>query len=69
MIAGYECYGIKVTAKELPEACTACPFWLLDMNTLEAGVCFLSGHEIKADGQQDERRMDDCRIEEREDAE
>lgn len=64
-MANYEYYGFKVTAKELPEACTACPFWLVDMKTLESGVCFLSGSEITADGQQDEKRMDDCQIEER----
>lgn len=65
MIANYEHYGFKVTAEELPETCTACPFWLFDVKTLETGMCFLTGHEITADGQQDEKRMDDCMIEER----
>lgn len=65
MIANYEHYGFKVTAEELLETCTACPFWLSDMKTLETGMCFLTGHEIAADGQQDEKRMDDCMVEER----
>lgn len=62
MVANYKEHGIKVTARELPEACTACPFWLVDMKTLESGTCFITGHEIETDGPQDEKRMDDCPI-------
>lgn len=58
-------YKIVVSAKHLPESCTACPFWSIDMNTLESGACLLTGTEILADGPQDEKRMDDCAIIER----
>ena len=62
MIVNYEEYGFKVTAKVLPETCTACAFWLVCTDTLETGICFISGHEIAIDGQQDIKRMDDCPI-------
>ena len=30
------------------------------MKTLEDGICLITGHEIKAEGSQDEQRMADC---------
>lgn len=64
-MANYEYYGFKVTAQVLPDACTACPFWLVNTEGWNGGMCFLTGSEIAIDGKQDEKRMDDCRIEER----
>ena len=58
MIPGYEEYGFSVTAKYKPESCTACPFWELDLRSLEHGVCFLSGTWIVADGSQDDCPLD-----------
>lgn len=62
MVANYKELGFRVTAERMPESCTECPFWLLDMNTLETGVCYITGTEIILDGQQDEKRMNDCPI-------
>ncbi len=64
MVANYEIHGFKVTAAELPESCTACPFWMVDIKTLEEGGCYITGTKIRIDGPQDEKRMDDCPIEE-----
>lgn len=49
-------------AQKFAESCTACPFWLLDMQTLGKGECYITGHIINTYGQQDEERMDDCPI-------
>lgn len=65
MVANYEIHGFNVTAAELPESCTACPFWTVDTKTLESGQCFITGTEIAIDGPQDEKRMNDCPIEKR----
>lgn len=62
MTPWYEEHGFMVTAEILPESCTTCPFWLLNMKTLEEGECYITGHTIETDGQQDEKRMDDCPI-------
>jgi len=62
MFANYKEYGFEITARRLPEACTACPFWLVDMKTAETGMCEITGHEIEINGPQDERRMKDCPI-------
>lgn len=64
MVANYTAHGFRVTAKKLPEACTACPFWELNLKTFDSGSCYITGHEIAADGPQDEKRMDDCPIKE-----
>lgn len=63
MVANYDIHGFKLTAAELPESCTACPFWMVNIKTLEDGECFITGTKIAADGPQDEKRMDDCPIE------
>lgn len=60
MTANYEEYGFEVIAKKLPEACTFCPFWLVNTETLEDGECYITGHVISIDGPQDEERMNDC---------
>lgn len=60
MVVNYK--GFRVTAERMPGSCTECSFWLLDMNTLETGVCYITGTEIILDGLQDEKRMDDCPI-------
>lgn len=52
----------EVAAEELPKACTACPFWLVEAEKFEEGECFLTGRIIKTDGSHDEKRMDDCPI-------
>ena len=67
MVANYEGYGIKVTAEIMPEACTACPFWLVDMENIKTGMCFITGHETALDGEEDTKRMDNCPITERRD--
>lgn len=59
----YKMHGFHVTADVMPESCTICPFWLVDMITLKSGECFITGTVITADGQQDEKRMDDCPVE------
>lgn len=65
MLVNFKEYGFTVAAKRMPESCTACPFWGIDMRTLETGGCLITGTQIMlGDGQQDERRMDDCPIEE-----
>lgn len=65
MVANYEVYGFEVTAKIIPETCTVCPFWLADTETVETGMCFITGHETVLDGEKDTKRMDDCPITER----
>ncbi len=65
MLANYEEHGFEVTAEILPEACTACPFWGYERESAEMGCCMITGTEIKADGPQDIKRMDDCPIIER----
>lgn len=62
MTANYEEHGFEVRAKKLPEACTSCPFWLVNPETLEEGECYITGHIIALDGPQDEGRMNDCPI-------
>lgn len=62
MVTWFEEHGFVVAAEILPESCTACPFWLLDMATLGKGECYITGHIIDTYGQQDEKRMDDCPI-------
>jgi hypothetical protein len=62
MIINYDAHGFMVAAEELPKACTACPFWLVEAEKFEEGECFLTGHIIKTDGSHDEKRMDDCPI-------
>ena len=62
MVANYEAHGIKITASTLPEACTACPFWLVEAEKYEEGECFVTGHVIQIDGPHDAGRMDDCPI-------
>lgn len=62
MITNYDAHGFMVAAEELPKACTACPFWLVEAEKFEEGECFLTGHIIKTDGSHDEKRMDDCPI-------
>lgn len=62
MITNYDAHGFMVVAEELPKACTACPFWLVEAEKFEEGECFLTGHIIKTDGSHDEKRMDDCPI-------
>ena len=63
MLTNFEEHGFRVTARKLPESCTACPFWCVDLKNLEDGMCYLTGHMIKIDGPQDTQRMDDCIIE------
>lgn len=63
-ISIFEAYGFKITAEHVPGTCTECPFWLVNMITLESGECFITGHEIIANGPQDEKRMNDCPIKE-----
>ena len=63
MTANYEEHGFEVRAKKLPEACTSCPFWLVNPKTFEEGECYITGHIIAIDGPQDEGRMNDCPIE------
>lgn len=61
MLANTDIYRIKtVTAEALPETCTACPFWGLEMQEMETGSCLITGTQIKTDGQQDSQRMTDC---------
>ena len=62
MVANYKEHGFSVTAKRMPEVCTACPFWTVYMRDPEIGACYITGREIVADGPQDEGRMDDCPI-------
>lgn len=62
MVANYKEHGFKITAERLPDTCTACPFWVVNTRTLEGG-CYITGKEIEIDGQQDEKRMDNCPIE------
>lgn len=62
MLANFKEYGFTVTAKRMPESCTACPFWGIDVKTFETGGCIITGAEIILDGRQDERRMSDCPI-------
>jgi hypothetical protein len=61
MISNWKEHGFEVRADILPEACTACPFWLYSIRT-NTGMCDITGHEIEADGSQDEERMNDCPI-------
>lgn len=65
MIAQYEEHGFIVTAAILPESCTSCPFWGIDMRSFKKGGCMITGTQISLDGQQDEKRMDDCPIHKR----
>lgn len=37
MIANYDAHGFMVAAEELPKACTACPFWLVEAEKFEEG--------------------------------
>lgn len=62
MVTNYSEHKFKIKAEILPESCTCCPFWMPDMKTLERGFCFITESEIRADGAQDEKRMDDCPI-------
>lgn len=63
MIANFEELGFVVAAECTPDTCTICPFWLTDMEKLEDGMCFLTGHKIPLlDGEGDEKVMDDCPI-------
>lgn len=55
MITNYDAHGFMVAAEELPKACTACPFWLVEAEKFEEGECFLTGHIIKTDGSHDEK--------------
>ena len=48
MITNYDAHGFMVAAEELPKACTACPFWLVEAEKFEEGECFLTGHIIKS---------------------
>ena len=52
--------GYEVIANVLPKTCTECDFWALEMRDLEYGFCCITGTMIKADGTQDEKRMDNC---------
>lgn len=62
MLVNYEEHGFMVAADEIPESCTACPFWVIDMNETEEGMCYITGHIITANGDHDKKRMDDCQI-------
>lgn len=61
MIANYKAHGFEIRARILPEACTACPFYLYSVSCDDA-VCFLTGSGIPTDGPQDEGRAPDCPI-------
>ena len=63
MLANYEEHGFKITAKVMPDTCTSCPFWCLNLENCEKGICSITGTEIIADGPQDTKRMDDCPLE------
>ena len=63
MLINFKEHGFRVTARELPESCTGCPFWCVDLKNIEDGICYLTGHMVKIDGSQDTQRMDDCIIE------
>ena len=63
MLANYEEHGLKITAKVMPDTCTSCPFWCLNLENCEKGICSITGTEIIADGPQDTKRMDDCPLE------
>lgn len=63
MVANYESHGFRVMADTLPKTCTACPFWLVETETFESGMCFITGQSILANGPHDKKRMDDCPIE------
>ena len=63
MLANYEEHGFKITAKVMPDTCTSCPFWCLNLENCEKGTCSITGTEIIADGPQDTKRMDDCPLE------
>lgn len=58
----YKSYGFEITARKIPRDCTECPFWAINTRTFDDGICVITGTEIKIDGQQDEKRMDDCPI-------
>lgn len=59
MVEWFEQLGTEVSVKTMPDACTMCPFWNGDMDG-EKGMCYITGTTIDIDGQQDEKRMDDC---------
>ena len=62
MVVNYKEHGFRIVAKALPESCTACPFWLTDMKTLDA-MCYITGRDVPSDPKWDEIRMDNCPIE------
>lgn len=61
MIMNYEEHGFRVTAAVMPEACTACPFYLYNIGD-DSAICFLTGSDIPTNGPQDESRAPDCPI-------
>lgn len=62
MLSNYEEYGFEITAKNLPEDCVSCPFWMTNMDGSSGGMCFITGREMGEYGTWDRGRADDCPI-------
>ncbi len=62
MLVGMDDYHVKIYADPIMDACTACPFWLVDTQTLETGCCFILNKEVPLDEKTDAGRMPDCPI-------
>lgn len=61
MVANYEECGFRITAKNPPESCTGCPFWVTYSAYEEEGLRFIMG-PISEDTKYDEERMSKCPI-------
>lgn len=60
MVANFDAHSCQVYANSTLDRCTICPFWVLDMQTLETGICYITGTEIPLDEKPDKERMQNC---------
>lgn len=64
MVFEFNGHAFYICAEPMLHTCTECPFWLIDKTLYETGECELTGTKIAIDGEQDQKRMDNCPIEE-----
>lgn len=62
MVANFKEHSCEVYADSTLESCTGCPFWLVDTESLETGMCFITGIEVPLDEKPDTERMKECPI-------
>ena len=46
MLANYEEHGFKITAKVMPDTCTSCPFWCLNLENCEKEYAVLREQKL-----------------------